>query len=147
MNEQFSTWMDCMWSSRYLALLCTSIQSSNLKWSSGGGINSPRHQTSHWLKAAESSTIGWSDVVLFPGVGSSSATSRCPPLLMTIDTIYLTLHRLTHCRFIRAEDFAVKTLLFASSRPSDERLLHRRFIQCCCSSLSASMSWFKLSIG
>jgi hypothetical protein len=29
------------------------------------GINSPRHQTSRWLKAAESSTIGWSDAMLF----------------------------------------------------------------------------------
>jgi hypothetical protein len=36
-----------------LELLCTSTQSSNLKWVSGGGINNPRHQTSRWLKAAK----------------------------------------------------------------------------------------------
>jgi hypothetical protein len=32
---------------------------------SARGINRPRHQTSHWLKAAESSTVGWSNTVLF----------------------------------------------------------------------------------
>jgi hypothetical protein len=61
-----------------LELLCTSTLSSNLKWVSGGGINSPRHQTSRWLKAAEKGTVGWSDAMLFQGVGSSGAppTSR-----------------------------------------------------------------------
>jgi hypothetical protein len=44
---------------------CTSTQSSNLKWAGGGGINSPRHQTSRWLKAAETSTVGWSDAIFF----------------------------------------------------------------------------------
>jgi hypothetical protein len=57
--------MDWIWSSRCLALSCTSTQSSNLKWAGGGGINSPRHQTSCWLKAAESSTVGWSDAMIF----------------------------------------------------------------------------------
>jgi hypothetical protein len=73
----------------------------------------------------------------FTGVGSSGATSRCPPLHMTLDTIDL-----THRRFIRysAEYFTAKTLLLASSRSSDESLIHRRFIQCYCSSLCASLS-------
>jgi hypothetical protein len=57
--------MDWIWSSRCLELLCTSTQSINLKWAGGGGINSPRHQTSCWLKAAESSTVGWSDAIFF----------------------------------------------------------------------------------
>jgi hypothetical protein len=45
--------MDWIWSSRCLKLLCTSTQSSNLKWVSGGGINSPRHPKSRWLTATE----------------------------------------------------------------------------------------------
>jgi hypothetical protein len=57
--------MDWIWSSRCLELLCTSTQSRNLKWAGGGGINSPRHQTSRWIKAAESSTVGWSDAIFF----------------------------------------------------------------------------------
>jgi hypothetical protein len=61
-----SNWMDWKWSSRCLALLCTATQSRNLKLVSGGGINTPRHQTIHWLNAAESSTIRWSDAMLFP---------------------------------------------------------------------------------
>jgi hypothetical protein len=65
MDEQLSTWMDWIWSSRCLAILCTSTQSSTFKWVSGGGINSPRHQTSRWLKDAESSTVGWFDAILF----------------------------------------------------------------------------------
>jgi hypothetical protein len=65
MDEQLSTWMDCIWSSWCLAFSCTSTQSNNLKWASGGGINSPRHQTNSWLKAAESSTVGWFDAIFF----------------------------------------------------------------------------------
>jgi hypothetical protein len=57
--------MNWIWSSRCFELIWTSTQSNHLKWASGGGINSPRHQTSHWLKAAESSTVGWSDVMFF----------------------------------------------------------------------------------
>jgi hypothetical protein len=63
--SKFNTWMAWIWSSKCLALLCTSTHSSNLKWVSGGGINNPRHQTSHWLKAVESSTIGWSNPMFF----------------------------------------------------------------------------------
>jgi hypothetical protein len=51
MDEQLNTWMDWIWSSRCLELLYTSTQSSNLKWVSGGGINSPGHSASRWLTA------------------------------------------------------------------------------------------------
>jgi hypothetical protein len=65
MDEQISTWMDWIWSSRCLELLCTSTQSSNLKWVSGGGINSPRHSKSRWLTATEKVSVGWTDAILF----------------------------------------------------------------------------------
>jgi hypothetical protein len=67
------SWMDWIWSFRCLALICTSTQSSNLKWVSGGGINSPRHPKSRWLTATEKGSIGWTDDMLFQGVGSSGA--------------------------------------------------------------------------
>jgi hypothetical protein len=66
MDEQLSTWMDWIWSSRCLELLCTSTQSSNLKWVSGGGINSPRHSASRWLRLSEKLTVRWTDAY-FPG--------------------------------------------------------------------------------
>jgi hypothetical protein len=130
--------MDLIWSSRCLALFCTSTQSNNLKWASGGGINSPRHQTSRWLKAVESSTIGWSDVMLFRAL--------VHPVLVAVALHCTWLLTQLIWRFIRrtvsssgAEDFAAKTLLFTFSRPSDEPLLHRRFIRCYCSSIGASV--------
>jgi hypothetical protein len=48
-----------------LALLCTSTQSSLLKWVSGGGINSPRHPKSRWLTASEKVRVGWTDAIFF----------------------------------------------------------------------------------
>jgi hypothetical protein len=92
--------MDWIWSSRCLALSCTSTQSSNIQWPSGGGINSPRHQTSLWLKGAESSTVGWSDAILFRGVGSSSATIHCLHRTWPF-TQLLRRYAPTHCRIIR----------------------------------------------
>jgi hypothetical protein len=53
--------MDWIWSSMCLELLCTSTQSSYLKWVSGGGLHSPRHQTSRWLTTTEKGSIGWTD--------------------------------------------------------------------------------------
>jgi hypothetical protein len=87
--------MDWIWSWMCLELLCTSTQSSNLKWVSGGGINSPRHQTSRWLKAAEKGTVEWSDAMHRRYVGSSGA-----------------------------EDLASKSPLLASNWPSDRSTLH-----------------------
>jgi hypothetical protein len=73
MDEQLSTWMDWIWSSRCLELLRTSTQSSNLKWVSGGGINSPRHSASHWLKALWKVYRRMNRHLLFRSIGSSGA--------------------------------------------------------------------------
>jgi hypothetical protein len=106
-----------------LELLCTSTQSSNLKWEGGGGINSPRHQTSRWLKAAESSTVGWSDAIFF-------RESVHPVLLAVASTAHDFWHNCfdaMHLRCIRssgAEDPASKSLLLASNWPSDRPTLH-----------------------
>jgi hypothetical protein len=100
MDEQLSTWMDWIWSYKCLEVLCTSTRSSILKWVSGGGINSLRHQTSRWLKAAESSTVGWSDAMLFRAsvhpVLLVVALHRTWPL-----TQLLRCYTSTHRRFIR----------------------------------------------
>jgi hypothetical protein len=146
MDEQLSTWMDWMWSCRCLALSFTSTQSNNLKWASGGGINSPRHQTSHRLKAAESSTVGWSDAMIF-------WASVHPVLLAVAFTAH---DHWQNCSdaMLRctvgssgAEDPAAKTSLVASTRPSDEKLLTCRFIRCYCMKLGASLSCLNLIIG
>jgi hypothetical protein len=57
--------MDWIRSSRCLELLCTSTQSSHLKWVSGGGINGPRHPKSHWLTTSEKASVEWTDAILF----------------------------------------------------------------------------------
>jgi hypothetical protein len=107
-----------------LELLCTSTQSSSLKWAGGGGINSSRHQTSRWLKVAESSTVGWSDTIFFPGVGSSGDTSRC------LHRTWLLWHNCSDAMHRRcvgssgAEDPASKSPLLVSTRPSDRPTLH-----------------------
>jgi hypothetical protein len=114
--------MDWIWSSRCLALFCTFTQSIHLKWVSGEGINSPRHPKSRWLKAAESSTIGWFDAMFFRASDHQvllAAALHCTwPLTQFI------------WRFIQrtvsssgAEDLAAKTSLLASSRPSDRPTL------------------------
>jgi hypothetical protein len=54
-----------IWFSRYLGLACTSTQSSNLKWVSGGGINSPRHPKSRWLMATKKESVRWTDARFF----------------------------------------------------------------------------------
>jgi hypothetical protein len=110
--------MDWIWSSRCLELLCTSTQSSNLKWVSGGGINSPRHQTSRWLKSAEKGTVGWSDAMLFQSVGSSGA----PP---TSRSRWGSLTQLLRRYVVSsgAEGLASKSSLLASNWPSDRPTL------------------------
>jgi hypothetical protein len=106
-----------------LELLCTSPQSSNLKWVGGGGINSPRHQTSRWLKAAESSTIGWSDAMFF-------RASVHPVLLAVASTARLLWHNCSDAMHRRsvgssgAEDPASKSPLLASTWSSDRPTLH-----------------------
>jgi hypothetical protein len=123
-DEQISTWMDWIWSSMCLELVCTSPLSSFFKWAGGGGINSPRHQTSRWLKAAESSTVGWSDAIFFSGVVSSGATSRCLHRIWLLwHNCYDAMHRRCFGSF-GAEDPASKSPLLASTRPSDRPTLH-----------------------
>jgi hypothetical protein len=84
-----------------LEFFCTSTQSSNLEWVIGGGINSPRHQTSRWLKAAEKGTVGWFDATLFQGVGSSGAPptsrSRWGSLTQLLRRYAPTLRRIIRC--------------------------------------------------
>jgi hypothetical protein len=139
MDEQLSTWLDWIWSSRCLELLYTSRQSSNLKWTSGGDINSSRHQTSRWLKAAESSTVEWSDAMPFRAsvypVLQAVALHRTWPWHNSSNII----HRWC-VGSSSAEGLLTKTLLLAHMWPSDEPLLHRRFIRCYCSSLNTSLS-------
>jgi hypothetical protein len=118
MGEQLSTWMDWIWSSRCFSLLFTSTQSSNLKWASGWGINSSRHQTSRWLKAVESSTTGWSDTMFF-------RESVHPVLLVVASTAHDRWHNCSdtiHQRCVgssSAEGLVAKTSLLVSSWPSD----------------------------
>jgi hypothetical protein len=76
MDEKFSTLIDWIWSSRCLTLLCTSTQFNSLKWVSGGGIYSPRHQKSHWLTSTEKCSVGWTDALNFATVSSSGALPR-----------------------------------------------------------------------
>jgi hypothetical protein len=73
MDKQLSTWMDWIWYSRCLELLCTSAPSSYHKLVSGGGINSPRHPKSRWLTTTEKGSVRWTNAMLFQGVGSSGA--------------------------------------------------------------------------
>jgi hypothetical protein len=144
--SKFSIWMAWIWSSKCLALLCTSTHSSNLKWANGGGINIPRHQTSRWLKAVESSTVGWFDVMFFQA-------SVHPVLLAVASTAHDRWHNCSDAMLRRnvgssgAEDPMAKTSLVASTRPSDEPLQTRRFIRCYCMNLGASLSCLNLIIG
>jgi hypothetical protein len=106
-----------------LELLCTSTQSNHLKWVSGGGINSLRHQTSRWLKAVEKGSVGWTDAMLFQGVGSSGAppTSFCHWGSLNFCSGAM------HWRCVGssgAEDPAPKSPLLAFTRPSDRPTLH-----------------------
>jgi hypothetical protein len=122
MDEQFNTCMAWIWSCMCLTPLCTFTQSSHLKWLSGGGINSPTHPKSHWLKVAQTCTIGWTDAPLFICVGSFGA----PPRHVAVANL---LTQFIWC-FIRwcvgsfdVEDFAAKTFLLANTWSSDEPLL------------------------
>jgi hypothetical protein len=101
-----------------LKLLCTSTQSSNLKWVSGGGINSPRHQTSHWLTATEKGTVGWSDAIF-----SRASVHPVPlPRHVAVEVLWHNCSDAMHRRCVAssgAEDPASKAPLLASNRPSD----------------------------
>jgi hypothetical protein len=105
-----------------LELLCTSTQSNNLKWVSGGGINSPRHQTSRWLMATEKGSVGWTDARF-----SKASVHPVPlPRHIAVEILWNNCSDIMHWRCVRssgAEDPATKLSLLASTRPSDRPTL------------------------
>jgi hypothetical protein len=136
-----STWMDLRWSSRCLALLSTFTQSNNLKWVSGGGYNCPKAPkeplaNDHWKVDRRMNRC-----LLFRSIGSSDA----PPMSLSHGGSLTELLWCTVGSF-GAEVLLAKTLLLVSTKSSDEPLLTRRFIWCCCSSLGASLSCSNLII-
>jgi hypothetical protein len=114
--------MDWIWSCRCLALSCTSTQSSNLKWVSGGGINSPRHQTSCWLTATEKGSVGWTDASF-----SRASVHPVPlPRHLAVEILWHNCSDAIHWRSVGssgAEDPATKSSLLASMRLSDRPTL------------------------
>jgi hypothetical protein len=105
-----------------LELLCTSTQSSNLKWVSGGGINSPRHPKSHWLTATEKVSVGWTDAIFF----EASVHPMPLPRHLDIEILWHNCSDAIHRRCVGssgAEDPATKSPLLAFMRPSDRPTL------------------------
>jgi hypothetical protein len=122
--------MDWIWSSRCLELLCISTQSSNLKWVSGGGINSPRHSKSRWLTATKKVSVRWIDAILF----NASVHSVPLPRHIAVEVLWQNYSDAMLWRYVGssgAEGLFAKPLLYASSRASDETLLDCRFIWWC----------------
>jgi hypothetical protein len=114
--------MDWIWSSRCLELLCTSTQSSNLKWVGGGGINSPRHQTSRWLTATEKISVGWTDAFFL----KASVHPMPLPRHLAVEILWHNCYDAIHRRCVGssgAEDPATKSSLLAFTRPSDRPTL------------------------
>jgi hypothetical protein len=114
--------MDWIWSSMYLELLCTSTQSSNLKWVSGGGINSPRHPKSRWLTATEKGSVGWTDAIFF----KASVHPMPLPGHLAIEILWHNCSDAIHRRYLGssgAEDPATKSPLLAFTQPSDRLTL------------------------
>jgi hypothetical protein len=106
-----------------LELLCTSTQPSSLKWVSGGGINSPRHQTSRWLMSTEKGTVGWSDA------NFSRVSVHLMPLPrdLAIEVLRHNCSDAMHRRCVEssgAEDPVSKSPLLAFTRPSNRPTLH-----------------------
>jgi hypothetical protein len=106
-----------------LELLCTFTQSSHLKWVSGGGINSPRHQTSRWLTSTKNGTVGWSDTIF-----SRVSVHPVPlPRHLAIDVLWHNCSDAMHRLCVGssgAEDSALKSPLLASNQSSDRPTLH-----------------------
>jgi hypothetical protein len=114
--------MDWIWSSMCLELLCTSTQSSNLKWVSGGGINSPRHQTSRWLTVTKKGSVGWTDARF-----SRASVHPVPlPSHIAVEILWHNCSDAIHRRCVGSsgdEDPATKSSLLAFTRPSDRPTL------------------------
>jgi hypothetical protein len=114
--------MDWIWSSRCLELLCTSTQSSQLKWVSRVGINSPRHQTSRWLTTIEKGSVAWTDARF-----SKASVHPVPlPRHVAVEILWHNCSDAIHRRSVGssgAEDPAAKSSLLASTRPSDRPTL------------------------
>jgi hypothetical protein len=121
--SSLSTWMDWIWSSMCLELLCNSTHSSNLKWVSGGGINSPRHQTSRWLKLLKK--VPSDDPTL---CFSRASVHRVPlPRHVAVEVLWHNCSDTIHRRCVGssgAEDLTSKSPLLAFTRPSDRLTLH-----------------------
>jgi hypothetical protein len=114
--------MDWIWSSGCLALLCTSTQSSCLKWVSGRGLNSPRHQTSRWLTATEKVSVGWTDAIFF----KASVHLMPLPHHLAIEIRWHNCSDTIHRQCVSssgAEDPAAKSSLLSFTRPSDRPTL------------------------
>jgi hypothetical protein len=140
MDEQLSTWMDWIWSYRCLVRLCTSTQSNNHKWVSGGGMNSPRHSKSRWLTTTKNVSIGWTNAILFRVL-----VHLVPlPRHLAVEVLWQNCSdAMLWCTVGSSgvEDLTTKTLLLASTRPSDEPLLNCRFIHCYNIDLGVSLSF------
>jgi hypothetical protein len=122
-DEQLSTWMDCIWSSMCLELLCTSIQSNHLKWVSGEGINSPRHSKSRWLMATKTVSVGWTDASSF----KVSVHPMPLPHHLVVEILWHNCSNALHRRCVGssgAKDPATKSPLLAFTQPSDRPTLH-----------------------
>jgi hypothetical protein len=106
-----------------LELLCTSTQSSNLKWVSGGGINIPRHKTSRWLTATEKGSVGWTDARF----SRASVHPVALPRHIAVEILWHNCFDAIHRQCVGSsgvEDPATKSSLLASTRPSDRPTLH-----------------------
>jgi hypothetical protein len=105
-----------------LELLCTSTQSSNIKWVSGGGIKSPRHQTSRWLTSTEKGTVGWSDAIF-----SRASVHLVPlPRHLAVEVLWHNCSDAMHRRCVGssgAEDPTSKSPLLAYNWPSNRPTL------------------------
>jgi hypothetical protein len=114
--------MDWIWSCRCLALSYTSTQSSNLKWVSGGGINSPRQPKSRWLTATEKVSAGWIDAIFF----KASVHPMPLPRHLVVEILWHNCSDTIHRGCVSssgAEDPAAKSSLYAASWLSDRPML------------------------
>jgi hypothetical protein len=122
MDEQFGTWMDWIWSSMCLALLCTFTQSNNIKWVSGGAINIPMHLKTRWLRTLK--TVELDEPMLsFQG----HWFIRCPyPHHLAVEVLWQNWSDVIQQWCVRssgAKGLLTKTSVFVSSRPSDRPTL------------------------